>query len=1029
MLVSEGCLAKDDQTLPGPIGVCQLVSEAVFMTFPVLPPYLAQFADHRRYCLWLNIKDKPDDKPRKIPFGAGGRGNPARSDDPSTWLTWPEMLDLMREMPRPPATNEGGPGVFLGGGLAGFDLDSCLGPCGLEPWAADLIGLLGNAIEISPSGTGLKAFMWTPDPASVKQTLGWDADRSGGPLWKSPTGESHPAGIEYYDSFRYFAVTGNAITSASDGVGDGGVGGGLGLLTIDVARQIRGVVDDLIRRFGMRRPSLRSVTGGSGGSGSIGTVRPVLPDQGAARVRVAVLAALPVRARLAALLAGGSIDGLSDQSRSSRAYHLAQELIVACGLSESDWIEFVCREAEEGGLIRCDALRSWIAEKGVRDNYRELKRAYGNTPPGLSMLSFAGVPPIDGGNDGGEAGFAGGGGVVAGGQVVSGGGSGGSGEGGVKSDGGDAGYAAIDLPAGTVIKDLIEGMEVKWRGSPPDHPRILKSLNGEGRLTIYLSTGRQALNIEAALLVLSKSGLPIFRRGDYLVTPVEMVVPAGRKKRTKTIAFRRLTSDKLRVLLNKVANWQIFNRLAKGPVECSPSKDLADLILGATDDWPFPHVAGIVTCPTMRDDTTLICRDGYDPATQLWAYFNGAFPDCQAWEDEQPVRSNAIAALGVLDRLLDEFPFESESDRSVALSYLLTSVIRTALELAPLHAFRANAPGSGKTYIVNVGAVMVTGRACPVVAASVRQEEQEKRLGSMMQTGVPLISIDNLNGELRSDLLCQAVEQPYVSIRPLGLNDIIEVENRAMFVANGNQMRVGGDMARRVLWCNLYIDMERPETRVFRGDPVGAVLADRAQYVHAVLTIVRAHALAGLPGKQLLREPYLSYGDYSAMVRGALAWLDRADPLETARNNREEDPDYQNLMVLLTAWRDRIGTGPASACTIKQAFEATLQTAPPLDAAGFAEDAKTEKKEEILMEERQRRQFSPVLRDAMLAVAGERGNLNTRILARWLLRHEKRIASGLRFEKGKSDRNGVFTWFVARSMNGLKAIEDDKNDK
>jgi hypothetical protein len=56
------------------------------------------------------------------------------------------------------------------------------------------------------------------------------------------------------------------------------------------------------------------------------------------------------------------------------------------------------------------------------------------------------------------------------------------------------------------------------------------------------------------------------------------------------------------------------------------------------------------------------------------------------------------------------------------------------------------------------------------------------------------------------------------------------------------------------------------------------------------------------------------------------------------------------------------------------------------------------------------------LRASFMAVAEEKGSINTRRMGRWLKKHEGRIVSGLRFESA-GERGGVLLWGVI-SANG-----------
>ena len=48
--------------------------------------------------------------------------------------------------------------------------------------------------------------------------------------------------------------------------------------------------------------------------------------------------------------------------------------------------------------------------------------------------------------------------------------------------------------------------------------------------------------------------------------------------------------------------------------------------------------------------------------------------------------------------------------RAVALSALITPVVRGALAVAPMHAFEAKVPGSGKSFLTDTVSVIATGQ-------------------------------------------------------------------------------------------------------------------------------------------------------------------------------------------------------------------------------------------------------------------------------------------------------------------------------
>jgi putative DNA primase/helicase len=216
-----------------------------------------------------------------------------------------------------------------------------------------------------------------------------------------------------------------------------------------------------------------------------------------------------------------------------------------------------------------------------------------------------------------------------------------------------------------------------------------------------------------------------------------------------------------------------------------------------------------------------------------------------------------------------------------------------------MHAVRSPVAGSGKSYLLDIVAAISIGQAMPVIAVGRSEEETEKRLGARLLTGQPLLALDNVNGELSGDFLCQAIERPYVLHRILGKSEEVRIESRGTTLfANGNNLTIVGDLCRRVITSSLDPLVERPELREFAHDPVADVLANRGAYVAAVLTICRAFVVAGRPGK----APHLgSFEEWSDLVRSALMWLGEADPVATMETARAEDPKAAELAAVLRA--------------------------------------------------------------------------------------------------------------------------------
>jgi hypothetical protein len=191
-----------------------------------------------------------------------------------------------------------------------------------------------------------------------------------------------------------------------------------------------------------------------------------------------------------------------------------------------------------------------------------------------------------------------------------------------------------------------------------------------------------------------------------------------------------------------------------------------------------------------------------------------------------------------------------------------------------------------------INAIATGHQFCPVIAWADSEEENEKRLGSMLISGVPVISLDNAETDIGGAMLCQVTERPVVRVRILGRSETPEFDCRAAVFATGNNIAIRGDMTRRALTCNLDAAIEQPELRNFEDRPLERVHADRGRFVAAALIVVRAYLRAGAPD---VYSQLGSYGLWSRMVRGPLIWLGQPDPAESMEAARAEDPELNSI--------------------------------------------------------------------------------------------------------------------------------------
>lgn len=426
-----------------------------------------------------------------------------------------------------------------------------------------------------------------------------------------------------------------------------------------------------------------------------------------------------------------------------------------------------------------------------------------------------------------------------------------------------------------------------------------RAAEGDSRRRIEIHKGRMAQVVDHAERALVDSEANVYVRGGELVRVVEsMALPIGRKNTIKRahgapmIAAHTVVS--LADCLNRVALFLRFDQRDRHWKSADCPKEVAETLLSRVGMWQFRPLTAVISAPTLRPDGTILSEAGYDQATGFLLIEGMDLPAIP----EEPTLRDAEEALATLDGLLEEFPFEGGTDRSATLAMLLTAIVRPSLPTAPLFAITAPTPGTGKSYLADLAAVLATGRRAAVVGGSCDEDELDKRLGASLMAGDTILNLDNLDRPLKSERLCQVLTQEVVKFRILGRSTNIDTPTKALMIATGNALRVHGDLTRRALLIRLDAGQERPETRKFKRDPVQVAIIDRPKYVAAALSILRAFIVSG----ESVGSPSLgSFTEWSNWVRSALVWLCRPDPVGAMEKARGTDPERERTSEILAA--------------------------------------------------------------------------------------------------------------------------------
>lgn len=424
---------------------------------------------------------------------------------------------------------------------------------------------------------------------------------------------------------------------------------------------------------------------------------------------------------------------------------------------------------------------------------------------------------------------------------------------------------------------------------------------------IQIYDGQLARAVDDAEDALVRANCPIMVRAQKLVMPVSTSYKTSHEGvETEIVSLKALTSANLAYMLTKhAAIFVKYNGRAKKCLPIEPPERMLTALLQKGQYDRIPQVVGVVSCPTLRPDGTILDQHGYDPATRLWHHLdpNLIMPPMPL----RPTRKDAEAGLRLYQELLAGFSLATELDKAVALAAIISVGCRGAFSVGPMYLFNAFAAGEGKSYLVDLIAHIVTGRPCPVITLTGNKEEDEKRLGALLLEGLPIFSLDNCSANINSDLLCQIGSQTLIKVRILGRSEAPLCEWLGTLFATGNNVGLVNDMTRRGLTGHFNSNEERPELRKFAFDPIKKVLANRGLYIAAILTMVRAYLLSG---ERVDCPPVATFTDsgWSRIVRETLIWLGLPDVWNCTEQARAEDPARKAARELVRLWKEILGT-------------------------------------------------------------------------------------------------------------------------
>lgn len=379
--------------------------------------------------------------------------------------------------------------------------------------------------------------------------------------------------------------------------------------------------------------------------------------------------------------------------------------------------------------------------------------------------------------------------------------------------------------------------------------------------------------------------------------------------------FRPIDAHRMRLMVDSHVRLVVKVKTPKDEFQeryKSCSRDLAELLIaGACSHDSVPSLDTITGYPVFyrkdkgkRPDTPIAAK-AWD-MTPAWALSTPGYRDgiyCSEPKAITPL-DDAQAIRDVLEDLVVDFPFATNSDRETFFGLLLTPLIRPAIDgNVPLHLITSPIERSGKTKLASdvLGGVYIDGPT-PAMQLTGSEDERDKRILSALLAGDQILHLDNLPDFLDSPCLASLLTSATYQGRVLGASRVISIHNQTVIVATGNNTRVTGEIGKRTVPIQLQPGQSNPEARTefYHPDLRAYVRERRSIALSALVGAVRLWQRAGSPPGTL---PLGGFDEWARAVGGILGVLGYQEWMQAALAWRVNADDFtSDLERLVGLW-------------------------------------------------------------------------------------------------------------------------------
>jgi hypothetical protein len=149
-----------------------------------------------------------------------------------------------------------------------------------------------------------------------------------------------------------------------------------------------------------------------------------------------------------------------------------------------------------------------------------------------------------------------------------------------------------------------------------------KSNYEDNRPTILVTGGALPEIVDQSEEALVASGIEIFQRDGQLVRPTKVRIDNDGGSRGEYIKFNMVVEETLSELFMRSARYEKQSKEGdRIPIDIPPR--IANTYIARQGGWRLPVIKGVIYCPILREDGSIIDKAGYDASTGIYAAFDG----------------------------------------------------------------------------------------------------------------------------------------------------------------------------------------------------------------------------------------------------------------------------------------------------------------------------------------------------------------------------------------------------------------------